>query len=280
MMSGAAQGAATGATFGPWGAAIGGVAGAIGGGKGGDDSGAQDAMRKQQEAAANYQNMMQGYGQQYLGPAMRMYGDLSKQALSGQPMDYGLIANQIKQRYARAGRDLTAGQYGTGAISGGVAQAQAQGLRLGSLSDLAQAYGMGLQRTREMQGNLAQFGTQAGMGFMTGAGRGAGMYQNAMQNQVGYEMQQGQQRRQDMASTISGLGAAAGGLADWYQSRPSTQPTTVTSYKPEPIRPIETPYSGSTNPYGGSNPLGWLAPTQITPLQSPYTSKYILRGGG
>ena len=165
---GAAQGASAGATFGPWGAVIGGAIGAIGGAIGGGRAD-REKKRRQQEAERlakedmELRKRMYAYEMEMSEPIRRR---LTGEAMSDQPLDYGLMSSRIRKNYSDAIRRLSE-DTGSGLSAG-----RAQAARLSQATELAGAYQQGLANRRNLgvallgRDQSLQAGMNVGQGYM------------------------------------------------------------------------------------------------------------------
>lgn len=202
-LGGAAQGASAGAAFGPWGTAIGGAIGLVGGAISG---GKADKEKKRQQAEAqkmaredmNLRKEMYGYEREMTEPLRRK---LTGEALSDQPLDYGLISSRIRKNYSDAIRRLSE-DTGSGLSAG-----RAQAARLSQATELAGAYQQGLANRRNL--GVALLGRdqslQAGMNV-------SGGYANLQRLAEIRAAEEGARADDARGSAASGLGQFAYGL--------------------------------------------------------------------
>lgn len=215
-LSGAASGASTGAAFGPWGAAIGGAIGLAGGVFSG---GKADKEKKRQQAEAqkmaredmNLRKEMYGYEREMTEPLRRK---LTGQAMSDQPLDYGMMSSRIRQNYANAIRSLS------GDTSSGLSAARAQQARLAQATELAGAYQQGLANQRNLGMSLLSRdqSLQAGMNVSPG-------YANLQRMAEMRAAEEGARADAAWGSAASGLGQLAYGIGGILGGK--TQPTAI-----------------------------------------------------
>lgn len=178
-------------------------------------SAASDAAKaSEQQAAAqmanlNYQKQMAKWAMGYADPSLRR---LSAEAKSDQPLDYGLMAAQIRRNYANQARNLTGLGYGRMAGMGSAMR----GLQLGQASDLSQAFAEGLSKKRGLQQWLG--GTMGGAAM--GQAGNVGQAYGGLGNVYGQQAQQAYgAAQQGWQGAYQGILGAAQGLGSYFANR-------------------------------------------------------------
>ena len=232
-LGGAASGASTGAEFGPWGAAIGGAIGLVGGAFSGSKA---DKEKKRQQAEAqkmaredlNLRKEMYGYEREMTEPLRRK---LTGEALSDQPLDYGMMSSRIRQNYANAIRDLS------GDTSSGLSAARAQQARLAQATELAGAYQQGLANQRNLGMTLLSRdqSLQAGMNV-------SGGYENLQRMAETRAAEEGARADAAWGSAASGLGQLIqGGMGIYGQyNQPAPTATAGATYQTQTLGNLPT----------------------------------------
>ena len=202
--TGAASGAMSGAALGPIGAIGGAALGFIGGEKASEQA---QAMEDQQAAALKADQQAR---QTYLAQQQNAFGpiqqQLTQEAASPLPLNYGAMSGQINQNYDTAQRNAAAQMASRGMSGSGLQGGQIQGLEMGRAGALAGAFQNGLQARQQLGMNLLQHYNPLG-----NAQFGAGA--------LGAQMQEGQYQ-QTAATTAANnaygaLGKGLGSLGTW-----------------------------------------------------------------
>lgn len=251
-LSGAASGAATGAAFGPWGAAIGGAIGLVGGAIAGGKADkakklAQAEAKKMAREDMNLRKEMYGYEREMTEPLRRK---LTGEALSDQPLDYGMMSSRIRQNYANAIRALS------GDTSSGLSAARAQQARLSQATELAGAYQQGLANKRNLGMSLLGRDQSLQAGMNVGQG-----YMNLQRMAEMRAAEEGARADAAWGSAASGLGQALyGGMGIYGQfNQPNAPIATGTpvqiantvGYTTPVLNPVSGPTTGVVQTWGG-----------------------------
>ena len=150
-LSGIAAGASVG---GPWGAAVGGLMGLAGGIMGGKK---ESAYEEQQKAALAAD---QAKRDQFAAQQAAVYGPIQKQlgeeAANPTPMNYGANLGAINTQAQQAQQRLGGQMAKEGMIGSGAQAAGQQGIEMGRVGELSQAFNTGLQARNKLGMDLLQ----------------------------------------------------------------------------------------------------------------------------
>ena len=218
-VDGLEKGVAGGSVAGPWGAAIGGTIGLIGGMESGNQ--ASDYQKQQQQALAADQAKRDAYVAQQQALYAPTQQKLLEEAANPTPLNYGANLGQINQQTQQAGQRMDASMAAHGMTGSGLQGAAQQGLEMGRVGELSNAFNTGLNARTSLGLNLLQHYNPLG-----NAQFGAGALPQQMQFGAA---------QQGMANTAmqQGMGAFGKGLAGVMNGM--GQPTQGQQYNPNAV---------------------------------------------